>query len=79
LRPLLGGDRDGPRSGGLPCEMRAVGFGARDCDKKKSRFDFSAVGGESRDGDRSLPRLDRRIRQKIAQPHRVSFALTNSN
>ena len=28
---------------------------------------------------RSLPRIDRRLRQKIAQPHRVSFALTKSN
>jgi hypothetical protein len=59
--------------------MHAIGLGSGNRDKKKSGLYLAAVGGKARDVDRSLPRIDRRLRQKIAQLHRVSFALTSSN
>jgi hypothetical protein len=76
---LFGNDRRRAGRCGLLCEMRAVGLGACDRDKEKPGFDLAAVGGEPHDVDRRLPRIDRRLRQKIAQLHRVSFALTNNS
>ena len=88
MKPTAGGKPSGrcsattaaaPATAACFGEMRAVGLGACDRDKEKPGFDLAAVGGKPRDVDRSLPRIDRRLRQKIAQLHRVSFALTNNS
>ncbi len=78
IRVLLGGDGNGTGARGLFCEMRAIGFGACDCDEQETWFDFAAVGRNAGGFDCTQPRIGRRLRQKIAQLHRVSFALTSS-
>ncbi len=80
---LLGRDRHcaGRRRGAR--EMRAVGLGAGDGDEQKAGFDLAAVGGNAGNVDgrklRDLARIELGFAQELTQPHRVSFALANSN
>ena len=59
--------------------MRAVGLGAGNGKKQEARFDLAAVGGNAGDFDAGVACIEFRLRQKLAQPHRVSFALASSN
>ena len=60
-------------------EMRAIGLGASNGEEDETWLHLAAVGGNAgRSRSHSCSRIDRRLRQKIAQLHRVSFALTNS-
>src|SRR5262249_17972986 len=74
--PLFG--RDGHRTGisSLLCKTRAVGPGACNGDKQKARLYLAAVGAHAGNINYAQARFG--FRQKIAQLHRVSFALTNS-
>ena len=68
-RRLFGRDRDGACRDGLLGEMRAVGFGAGDGEKQKTRFDLAAVGGNTGDIERREARVERDIPIKIGKPH----------
>jgi hypothetical protein len=58
--------------------VRPIGLGSCDGNEQEIRFDLAAIGSNARDLDGTLARIDWRLRQKIAQLHRVSFALTSS-
>ena len=78
VRPLFGCNGNRAGRGRLPGEVRAISLGAGNCDEQKPVLDLAAVGSNPGNLDRRLLRIKDRLRQKIAQPHRVSFALTSS-
>src|SRR4029079_7910742 len=59
-------------------DLAAVGVVAVDGDKQTRWLDRAAVGGDAGNIDRAVARVGRRLRQKVAQLHRGSFALTSS-
>src|SRR5215831_10554702 len=58
--------------------MRAISLGACNGNEQETRFYLAAICSNAGDVDCTHTRIGRRFLHKIAQLHRVSFALTSS-